>query len=286
MALVWQAEARGVWTVKGGISSVARVIEKLAVNRGVEFIYGHRVIEIQKSNFLVNRVFLDDGTYHAVDAVVFNGDPRALATGLLGDDLRNIAGKTRNADRSLSANVWGFEANAINKNLVHHNVFFSDKINSEFYEIEKGQIPSDPTLYICAQDREEANKAKKTERFEIILNAPPLSKRKPNKEDFEICKSVTLERFKNFGLNFQVDLERKNLTTPRDFNNLFPATEGSLYGQSPDGMMATFQRPKCVTSIANLFLVGGGVHPGAGVPMATLSALLAVEEMKTSRILI
>jgi 1-hydroxycarotenoid 3,4-desaturase len=264
---------------------VVRAIEKLAIDRGVEFIYGHRVIEIQKSNFLVNKVCLDDGTSHEADAVIFNGDPRALATGLLGDDLRNIADKTRGANRSLSANVWGFESNIINKNLVHHNVFFSDKVNSEFYEIEKGQIPLDPTLYICAQDREEPNKAQKTERFEIILNAPPLAKRKPNKEDFEICKSVTLERFKNFGLNFQVDLERRNLTTPKDFNKLFPATEGSLYGQSPHGMMATFQRPKSVTSVANLFLVGGGIHPGAGVPMATLSALLAVEEMKASQIL-
>ena len=286
MALVWQAEARGVWTVEGGISSIVRAIEKLAIDRGVEFIYGHRVIEIQKSNFLVNKVCLDDGTSHEADAVIFNGDPRALATGLLGDDLQNIAYKTRDANRSLSANVWGFEANIINKNLAHHNVFFSDQVNSEFYEIERGQIPLDPTLYICAQDREEANKAQKTERFEIILNAPPLSKRKPNKEDFEICKSVTLERFKNFGLNFQVDLERRNLTTPKDFNKLFPATEGSLYGQSPHGMMATFQRPKSVTSVANLFLVGGGIHPGAGVPMATLSALLAVEEMKASQILI
>ena len=286
MALVWQAEARGVWTVEGGISSVARAIEKLAMDRGVEFNYGHRVIEIQKSNSLVNKVYLDDGTSHGADAVIFNGDPRALATGLLGSDLRNIANKTRNANRSLSANVWGFESKTINKNLVHHNVFFSDKVNSEFFEIEKGQIPLNPTLYICAQDREEPNKSQKSERFEIILNAPPLSKRNQNKEDFEICKSVTLECFKNFGLNFQVDLERRNLTTPKDFNDLFPATEGSLYGQSPHGMMATFQRPKCVTSIANLFLVGGGVHPGAGVPMATLSALLAVEEMKTSQILI
>ena len=286
MALVWQAEARGVWTVEGGISSVARAIEKLAMDRGVEFNYGHRVIEIQKSNSLVNKVYLDNGTSHGADAVIFNGDPRALATGLLGSDLRNIANKTRNANRSLSANVWGFESKTINKNLVHHNVFFSDKVNSEFFEIEKGQIPLNPTLYICAQDREEPNKSQKSERFEIILNAPPLSKRNQNKEDFEICKSVTLECFKNFGLNFQVDLERRNLTTPKDFNDLFPATEGSLYGQSPHGMMATFQRPKCVTSIANLFLVGGGVHPGAGVPMATLSALLAVEEMKTSQILI
>ena len=285
MALVWQAEARGVWTVEGGISSVARAIEKMAIDRGVEFIYGHRVTEIQKSNFLVDKISLDDGTSHEADAVIFNGDPRALATGLLGDNLQNIAGITRDANRSLSANVWGFESNIINKNLAHHNVFFSDKVNSEFYEIEKGQIPLDPTLYICAQDREKPNKAQKTERFEIILNAPPLSKRKPNKEDFKICKSVTLERFKNFGLNFQVDLERKNLTTPKDFNILFPASEGSLYGQSPHGLMATFQRPKSVTSVANLFLVGGGIHPGAGVPMATLSALLAVEEMKASQIL-
>ena len=116
---------------------------------------------------------------------------------------------------------------------MHHNVFFSDKVNSEFFEIEKGQIPLNPTLYICAQDREEPNKSQKSERFEIILNASPLSKRNQNKEDFEICKSVTLECFKNFGLNFQVDLERRNLTTPKDFNDLFPATEGSLYGQSP-----------------------------------------------------
>ena len=42
MALVWQAEAKGVWTVKGGISSVAKAIERLAEDRGVEFIYGHQ----------------------------------------------------------------------------------------------------------------------------------------------------------------------------------------------------------------------------------------------------
>ena len=286
MALVWQAEAKGVWTVKGGISSVAKAIERLAEDRGVEFIYGHRVIEIQQSKHLVNKVCLDDGTNYEADAIIFNGDPRALALGLLGEGLSKVTKKTRNTPRSLSANVWGFESKHVNKNLVHHNVFFSDEVNSEFYEIQKGKIPKDPTLYICAQDRDVSNEKQRTERFEIILNAPPLSKRKPNKEDFEICKSVTLERFKNFGLNFQVELERKNLTTPKDFNNLFPATEGSLYGQSPHGMMATFQRPKCVTSINNLFLVGGGVHPGAGVPMATLSALLAVEEMIKSQILI
>ena len=63
----------------------------------------------------------------------------------------------------------------------------------------------------------------------------------------------------------------------QDFETLFPASDGSLYGQSLAGIMATLKRPKCTTPIKNLFLVGGGVHPGAGVPMATLCAPLAVE---------
>ena len=93
MALVWQAEAKGVWTVKGGISSVAKAIERLAEDRGVEFIYGHRVIEIQQSKHLVNKVCLDDGTNYEADAIIFNGDPRALALGLLGEGLRKVTKK-------------------------------------------------------------------------------------------------------------------------------------------------------------------------------------------------
>jgi 1-hydroxycarotenoid 3,4-desaturase len=37
-------------------------------------------------------------------------------------------------------------------------------------------------------------------------------------------------------------------------------------------MMAAFARPTARTKTKGLYLVGGGAHPGAGVPMATLSA--------------
>ncbi|MEO0357635.1 MAG: methoxyneurosporene dehydrogenase, partial [Pseudomonadota bacterium] len=51
------------------------------------------------------------------------------------------------------------------------------------------------------------------------------------------------------------------------------ASQGSLYGRSPHGMMAALKRPRARTRIKGLYLVGGGAHPGAGIPMATLSAL-------------
>ena len=53
---------------------------------------------------------------------------------------------------------------------------------------------------------------------------------------------------------------------------MFPASQGSLYGRSPHGMMAAFKRPTARTRCRGLYLTGGGAHPGAGVPMAVFSA--------------
>lgn len=284
LSLIWQAEANGVWTIKGGMSELAKALEKICIARHARFSYNTRVVELHNSGRQVKGVTLEDGTFLTADTVVFNGDPRALATGMLGKDVTGVAPKTRRINRSLSAYVWGFDARIDAPDLAHHNVFFSETPNSEFTDIENGKMPSDPTLYVCAQDRGKGKSPPDVDRFEIILNAPPLSKRQPEPEDFDRCKATTFDRLQSYGLNFQIDLQREHLTMPQDFETLFPASDGSLYGQSPEGLMATLKRPKCTTPIKNLFLVGGGVHPGAGVPMATLCAQLAVEEITKRQI--
>ncbi|MFN4099270.1 MAG: methoxyneurosporene dehydrogenase, partial [Pararhodobacter sp.] len=72
-----------------------------------------------------------------------------------------------------------------------------------------------------------------------------------------------------FGLIFDPLPEAPSLTRPQDFARLFPGSAGALYGLSPHGMLATFRRPTARTRIRGLYLAGGGVHPGPGVPMAT-----------------
>lgn len=279
LSLVWQAEAQGVWTIQGGMNALAQSLETIARTRGAAFTYNTYATEIHTHKHLSKQVSLSNRQRLDADIVVFNGDPRALSAGRLGQGVSKIAPTARNASRSLSAYVWGFEATAKQSDLAHHNVFFADTPNSEFDDIERGLMPSDPTLYVCAQDRGKGKAIPEIDRFEIILNAPPLSKRHPMPEDFDTCKTTTLNRLKHFGLDLETTLARENLTMPQDFEALFPASDGSLYGQSPHGLTATLKRPKCTTKIKNLFLVGGGVHPGAGVPMATLCAQLAVEEI-------
>jgi 1-hydroxycarotenoid 3,4-desaturase len=188
---------------------------------------------------------------------------------------------TATAPRSLSANVWTFAARPSGPDLHHHNVFFGADPTREFGPIAQGRMPEDPTLYVCAQDRGTGNAPPASERFEIIMNAPPLTGQDP--EDPATCRTRTFQTLARHGLTFDPAPPDSALTTPAGFEALFPASLGSLYGRSPHGLLAAFARPTARTRLPGLYLAGGGAHPGAGVPMATLSGRHAAEAIVTDR---
>src|SRR6056297_935681 len=282
LSLIWQAEAAGVWAVKGGMHQLALGLQSLAQSKGAQFHYGADASEIMIQNDRATGVRLTDGTVHSADTIVFNGDPRALATGLLGNDATCVAPQTRVVPRSLSAEVWAFAATPNGPDLAYHNVFFRNQAKPEFDAIAQGRHVPDPTLYVCAQDRATGEAPPAVERFEIIANAAPLTELH-TPEEFHRCQTRSFQTLATFGLTFDQVPQTPALTTPRDFDTLFPATAGSLYGQSPHGTTAAFQRPTARTPIKGLYLAGGGTHPGAGVPMAALSARHAAEAILSDR---
>lgn len=271
LKLIWQAEARGVWRIKGGMHSLAKAIAALAESRGAEIRYRAPVQRILADGGRASGVELACGTALAADWVVFNGDPAALGKGLLGDEAARGFTALAKAPRALSAYVWAFAAKAEGRPLAHHNLFFNAAYAAEFDAVEAGRQPRDATLYLCAQDRGGSASPTGLERFEIIMNGPAAARTDPLAEEFETCRTTTFETLAAQGLTLSPLPGPEALTTPSGFAALFPGTGGSLYGQSPHGMMAAFQRPHCTAPLKGLYLAGGGVHPGAGVPMATLS---------------
>lgn len=286
LSLIWYAESLGVWRVKGGMHKLALKIKELAEKRGATFNFNKTVSQILVTKGEVKGIVLDDGKEILADHIIFNGDPNAIFTNLLGKDAAQGISKKNVTGRSLSAYVWTFAAKPTIKNLAHHNVFFNRDYKSEFDDIARGEMPSDPTLYVCAQQPEESKGLINASKFEIIMNAPPSSKSTPSKEEeFKLCQKRTFENLKKMGLIFNPMPSMEALTTPKEFNDLFPGSNGSLYGLNPHQFMTTFKRPQAQTKIRGLYLAGGGVHPGPGIPMALLSgrhAAAAIEKDQTS----
>ena len=278
LSLIAHAEAAGVWRVEGGFHKLPQAIEALAQKFGASFSYNADVRTIQKHSTAFT-VTTQTETYSA-DRIVFNGDPRALTTGNLGPELVNSVSKSAVEPRSLSAAVLSFAARPSGLELSHHTVFFGDEPNAEFDVLAKGQLPSDATLYVCAEDHGTA-KSNALQRFEIILNAPPGLTL--NSQEKLACLTRILQRLSHFGLTFDPEPKTSDLTLPSDFDQMFPASQGSLYGRSPNAMTAAFKRPSARTKIPGLYLTGGGAHPGAGVPMATLSARHAAAAIAIDR---
>ena len=281
LGLIAHSEARGVWRIEGGMHRLARTLRSLAQARGARFITGADVTRFEVQQGRICAAHTANGTRYAAGTVVFNGDPRALNTGLLGNAAK-AAVPTKGTDpRSLSAYVYAFAATPEGPELTHHNVFFARDPRAEFDPIAAGHMPDDPTLYICAQDRGTGTTPAALERFEIIMNGPPRAGTDSQEKDQ--CQTRVFETLAQFGLTFTPRPPPKTLTTPEEFNSLFPASQGSLYGRSPHGLTASLARPTARSRLPGLYLAGGGAHPGAGIPMATLSARHAAEAILQDR---
>ncbi len=275
LGLIWQAEAGGVWQVEGGMHALAVAMQRVAEKKGVRFRFNTDISDILAVDDTVQAITLPDGQIHKTQSVVFNGDPAALSGGLLGKGASDCIRTNAIRPRSHSANVWSFAAETTRDDLELHNVFFSDDRAQEFTDLAHNKMPTAPTLYVYAQDRGGAQRPSGPERFEIIMNAPPTTSAKSTREEIDRCRTLTFSTLERMGLSFSEG--PKSLTTPTMFADLFPASQGALYGRSPHGMMSAFKRPTARTPIKGLYLAGGGCHPGAGVPMATLSGCHAAE---------
>ncbi|MDE1922844.1 MAG: phytoene desaturase [Gammaproteobacteria bacterium] len=277
LALIAHVEQAGVWYVDGGMQRVAERLADLAVARGAQLRYATPVASIDLCKGRVSAVCLRDGERVALDALVCNADAQALAAGTLGLGAMRAARRTPAAERSLSAVTWHFLARPRGVPLVRHTVFFSADYRREFDALGRGLAP-EPTVYVCAQDRGDDALADggASERIMCLINAPATGDVNGfGAAEIESCEADVLAAMRRAGLEFERSADPAVITTPSDFERLFPGTGGALYGPASRGWRASFKRPGARSPVPGLYLAGGSAHPGAGVPMAAISGQLA-----------
>lgn len=288
LMLVAHVEQEGVWTVHGGIRALAEKLTSIAVGLGVEFRYGDAVHEIilDPSRRAVSGVVTRTGRKLDARQIVYNGDIAALPRlmGVPPADPNRVQ-----AQRSLSALVSCSIAEPSGVPLAHHTVFFSDDYQGEFEAIfKRREPPADPTVYLCAQDRNAAGQLPAghagPERIYALMNLPADGdRRRLHESEVSTCLKNMEQRLALNGLTLSTGPVPANVTTPDRFASLYPGTGGALYGVASHGWMASFARPGSQGPVPGLYLAGGSVHPGPGLPMAALSGKLAAEQVMADR---
>ncbi len=288
LMLIAHAERSGVWLVEGGMQRLAEAMARAATHAGASLQFGKEVADVKKSG-AGYRLRTQCGDELDASAVVYNGDVAALGQGLLGSELLDANRDRSREPRSLSAITWCMQTEVRDFPLAHHTVFFGDHYPREFRAIfDAGDIGAEPTVYVCAQDRglsdpssapsaASSGKRSAAERLFLLVNAParPLSS-----NSIDRAEQAAFSLLRRQGLALDPQAASVVRATPADFERRFPGSGGAIYGWPTHGWFGSFRRGGATTRLPGFFCAGGTVHPGPGIPMATLSGRVAAAAVR------
>jgi phytoene desaturase len=270
----------GVHYAMGGTGAIVEALGKLAGELGVRIHLDAPVDEILIGGRRVEGLRLADGTTYRADAVVSNGDMASTYRSLIPAAHRRKF-TNRRIDRmrhsmSLFVLYFGTRRRYADSGLAHHNILLGPRYRGLLDDIFKRKaLADDFSLYLHMPTLTDASLAPKGhEAFYVLSPVPNL--------EADVDWAETAPRYKDRILDhleahFLPDL-RANIVTehwidPTHFAGELRSLRGSAFSIEPILTQSAWFRPHNRSQeFENLYLVGAGTHPGAGLPGVLSSA--------------
>jgi len=274
----------GISFAKGGTGAIVESLRQLMLDVGITIKTETTMVSANISGKCISSIILDDGETLSADNFIFNGDPLFLYQQLLPQSRQKMSLrlKTEKSQRSMGLYVLFFGTKAQYPNVEHHTIWLGKRYEELLKEIfAEKDMPDDFSLYLHRPTATDSSFAPKgCDSFYVLAPVPNLRANiNWQTEEPKLRKKIIDALDKTLLPNLKQTITSVFSMTPEDFKADYLSEDGAGFSISPKFTQSAWFRFHNRSEVYNnLFLVGAGTHPGAGMP-GVLSSAKVVERI-------
>ncbi len=262
----------GVFHPMGGCSAITRRMAEIAEGLGTEIALSEPVEEVLIEGRRAVGVRTATGE-HRCDAVVVNADFARAMTRLIPNRHRRRWTDEALQKKRFSCSTFmlylGIEGRY--DNLLHHNIYVPEGYKSHLEDVEQGHVLSEePSFYV--QNASVTDPSLAPPGMSTLYVLVPVTHQHPNVDwdkERDRYRALVLKRLALLGIE---DLQRRirveHVCTPADWDEKFEIYRGATFNMAHNlGQMLHLRPHNRFEDVEGVYLVGGGTHPGSGLPV-------------------
>jgi phytoene desaturase len=259
----------GVFHPVGGCGAVSDAMAALARRMGVDIRLGTPVERVLYRGDRPVGVAAGGETI-AADAVIVNGDFGHAVRRLVPEAYRQRWPDAKIDRARLSCSTFmlylGLEGDV--GPLEHHTIFLSRNYERNINEIVDGVLPQEPSIYVQHAGRSDRGMAPPGHTsLYVLVPVPNLRSSVDWRTEAPRFRQRVLKRLAALGLSdVESRIRYERMVTPLDWRDQFAVNEGATFNLAHDLGQMLYFRPHNRLG-PGLYLVGGGTHPGSGLPV-------------------
>lgn len=262
----------GIFHVIGGLNAISAAMAKVARENGAVIRTGTPVREILTEGGRATGVLLVTGEEEYADEVVINADFGYAMTHLFRQGVLRKYTPEVVARKQYSCSTFMIYLGVDKQyDLPHHNIFFSRDYEGNVQDIFKNlRLTADPSFYLqnaSVTDPTLAPAGKST--VYILVPVPnttaPVDWEKEKGPFRDRILDLVMERTPMKDLRSHIEVEK--VVTPADWEKEYCIYRGATFNLAHSLRQMLYFRPRNeFEDLKNCYLVGGGTHPGSGLP--------------------
>jgi phytoene desaturase len=279
----------GVFHPTGGCGSVTKAMARIAEEMGVKILLNEPVERVLVENGRATGVKTANHSLSA-DAVVMNADFAGAMKRMVPNHLRNKWTDEKLSKKQYSCSTFmmylGIEGRY--DNVSHHTIYLADNYRQNLKDIEElHQLSDNPSFYVQNASVTDSTLAPAGQSTLYVLL--PVTHESANVDwakETPRYRQLALKQLEKIGIT---DVERRirseKILTPAGWDTEFDLYKGATFSMAHSLTQMLHLRPhNRFEDIDSMYLVGGGTHPGSGLPVifesARITSKLLLEDLK------